>query len=82
MCCLSTLFMHDVHQVTAELQKLDIGSAAIDAIFDVIQLNNVAELSQLLGQDSKVRGAWSLGSLHRHGQAAIHVTLVPEMVDI
>lgn len=51
-----------VHQVAAELQALDISSTAIKAIFDVIQLSDVADLSSLLGEDSKVRGS---GSRHR-----------------
>lgn len=42
--------------MAAELQKLDISSAAIDAIFDVVQLSDVADLSRLLGEDSEVAG--------------------------
>lgn len=54
-----------VHQVAAELQALDISSTAIKAIFEVIQLSDVADLSSLLGQDSKVRSSMSQ-TLHCH----------------
>lgn len=41
-------------QVAAELQKLDISKAAIDAIFDVVQLSDVTDLGRLLGENSEV----------------------------
>ncbi len=52
-------------QVTAELEKLEVSPEAIAAIFEVVRLTDVADLSRLLGHNSEVRRMPGFSHDHR-----------------